>query len=277
MRAPSPARLALLERHVRPLRAARVDLARAADGRWWVVGDRTDAPIGLGYALENRIVASRMLPNIIRECHVERLAHFFLSVQEMLRGLAPEHRHNPRIVLLSQGPSGPNYFEDAYLARYLGYTLVESGDLAVRDDRVYLKTLSGLLAVDVILRRLSDEYCDPLEIRTDNYLGVAGLLQASRLGNVAIVNSLGTSLVESLSLWPFLAGIAAPMLEMKKGWVISNFSTRRSFTSIGFIVRSISPYSSLFNIPMKSEYSWYRKFSSVVAEIFSHSSMLSPS
>ena len=191
------------------------DLARTADGRWWVVGDRTDAPLGLGYALENRLASSRMLPNAIRECQVERLAHFFMTLQQTLRELAPQHRENPRVVLLTHGPSGPSYFEDAYLARYLGYTLVEGGDMAVRDDRVYLKTLSGLLPVDIILRRLSDQYCDPLEVRSGKYLGVPGLLQAAQLGNVAIANALGTSLVESPSLLPFLPGIARHWLDQE--------------------------------------------------------------
>lgn len=184
------------------------DLARAPDGRWWVVGDRTDAPLGLGYALENRIVTSRMLSKAIHNFNVERLAGFFMTLQETLRELAPSHRDNPRIVLLSHGPSGPNYFEDAYLARYLGYTLVEGGDLAVRDDHVFLKTLGGLLPVDVILRRLSDEFCDPLELRGTAGLGVPGLLQAARLGNVTVTNALGSSLVESPSLMPFLPGLA---------------------------------------------------------------------
>ena len=149
-----------------------------------------------------------MLPNAIRQFHIERLAPFFKTWQSSLRDLAPAHRDNPRIVLLSHGPSGPNYFEDAYLARYLGYTLVEGGDLAVRDNYVYLKTLAGLLPVDVILRRMSDEFCDPLETRSKAGLGVPGLLQAARLGHVAIANTLGSSLVESPSLIPFLPGIS---------------------------------------------------------------------
>ena len=177
-----------------------------------MVGDRTDAPLGLGYALENRIATSRMLPSAIRHFNIERLAPFFRAVQETLRDLAPAHRDNPRIVLLSHGPSGPNYFEDTYLARYLGYTLVEGGDLAVRDDHVYMKTLAGLLPVDVILRRLSDEFCDPLELRGTAGLGVPGLLQAARLGHVAVTNALGSSLVESPSLVPFLPGIARELL-----------------------------------------------------------------
>ena len=188
------------------------DLARAPDGRWWVVGDRTDAPLGLGYALENRIVTSRMLPNAIRDFNIERLAPFFKTLQETLRELAPAHRDNPRIALLSHGPSGPNYFEDAYLSRYLGFTLVEGGDLAVRDNHVYMKTLAGLSPVDVILRRLSDEFCDPLESRSKAGLGVPGLLQAARLGHVVVANALGSSLVESPSLIPFLPRIAREWL-----------------------------------------------------------------
>jgi len=185
-----------------------VDLARSADGKWWVMGDRTDAPLGVGYALENRIVTSRILPEVMRQCQVERLASFFIKLRETLRQLAPERRENPRIVLLSHGPTGPNYFEDAYLARYLGYTLVEGADLAVRDNRVFMKTLSGLLPVDVIFRRLSDRYSDPLEVRSENSLGVAGLLQAVRAGHVAVANALGSSLVESPALLPFLPRIA---------------------------------------------------------------------
>ncbi len=188
------------------------DLARAADGRWWVARDRTDAPLGLGYALENRILASRMLPNAIRRFYIERLAPFFIRLQETLRDLTAARRDNPRIVLLSQGPSGANYFEDAYLARYLGYTLVEGGDLAVRDDHVFLKTLAGLLPVDVVLRRISDEDCDPLESGSAAEYGVPGLLQAARLGHVAVANALGSSLVESPSLMPFLPGIAREWL-----------------------------------------------------------------
>lgn len=188
------------------------DLARAPDGKWWVIGDRTDAPFGVGYALENRIVMSRMLPNIVRQCNVHRLATFFIALQETLRRMAPERRANPRIVLLSQGPANPNYFEDSYLARYLGYTLVESADLAVREDRVFLKTLGGLLPVDVIFRRLGDRKSDSLELHGEPSLGVAGLLQAVRAGNVAIANSLGSSLVESPAFIPYLANLCQQLL-----------------------------------------------------------------
>ncbi|HEY1600761.1 MAG TPA: circularly permuted type 2 ATP-grasp protein [Pirellulales bacterium] len=188
------------------------DLARAPDGRWWVVADRTDAPLGAGYALENRIVISRMLPNIIRRCRVERLAPFFIALRETFRDLAPKQSQNPRIVLLSQGPKSPHYFEDAYLARYLGYTLVESDDLTVRDDHVLLKTLGGLLPVDVVFRRLSDEYADPLELRNDPAIGVPGLLEAVRAGNVAVANSLGSSLVEAAVFMSYLPTLCRALL-----------------------------------------------------------------
>ena len=172
-------------------------LARSTDGQWQVLADRTQVPSGAGYALENRIVISRMLPHVFHDCQVQRLATFFMTLRDTLRSLALHHRENPRIVLLSPGPRSPTYFEDAYLARYLGYTLVAGDDLAVRDYRVYLKTLGGLLPVDVILRRVYDEDCDPLELRSDSLLGVPGLVQAARSGNVAIANSLGSGLLEA--------------------------------------------------------------------------------
>ncbi len=188
------------------------DLLRNEQGEWIVVGDRTDAAQGAGYALENRIVTSRLLPSIMHDCRVERLASFFIAMQEMLRSVAPQHRENPRIVLLSQGPSSPGYFEDAYLARYLGYTLVETGDLTVRSDRVMLKTLGGLLQVDVILRRLSDVHSDPLEVRSDPAMGVAGLLQAVRAGHVAVANPLGSGLMEAPAFFPYLPQLCRELL-----------------------------------------------------------------
>lgn len=183
------------------------DLARSPDGQWWVLGDRTEAPSGLGFALENRIIVSRVLPEAFQDCHVARLATFFIELRETLHNLAPEHRENPRIVLLSQGPESPNYFEDAYLSRYLGYTLAMAGDLTVRGGRAMLKTLGGLLPVDVILRRPNSESCDPLELDPRSPAGVAGLTQALRAGNVAMANALGTGIVESpifMAFFPML-------------------------------------------------------------------------
>ena len=149
-----------------------VDLARAPDGQWWALADRTQAPSGAGYTLENRIVLSRSLPEAFRDCQVQRLASFFWAQRDTLAALSTAHRDTPRVVLLTPGPLNETYFEHAYLARYLGFTLVEGGDLTVRDRRVFIKTLDGLQPVDVIFRRLDDSYCDPLELRADSTLGV---------------------------------------------------------------------------------------------------------
>jgi uncharacterized circularly permuted ATP-grasp superfamily protein/uncharacterized alpha-E superfamily protein len=180
------------------------NVARGADGILRVLGDRTQSPSGAGYALENRVVLSRMLPEAFRDCRVQRLAPFFGKLRDTLCEIAPHNRDNPRIVLLTPGPYNETYFEHAYLARYLGYTLVEGGDLTVRDNRVYLKVLGGLQPVDVIFRRLDDDYCDPLELRPDSFLGVPGLVQAVRAGNVAVANALGTGLLETVGLLAFL-------------------------------------------------------------------------
>jgi uncharacterized circularly permuted ATP-grasp superfamily protein/uncharacterized alpha-E superfamily protein len=188
------------------------DLARSPDGRWWVVSDRSRAPFGLGYVLENRIVTSRMLPALFRECKVQRLASFFIALKESLRERAARYKDNPRVVIWTKGPQSRAYFEDAYLARYLGYQLVEGGDLAVRENRVMLKTLGGLLPVEVIFRRLEDEDCDPVELNPDSLSGVAGLLEVVRSGNLSMANPLGSRLVESPLFMAFLPGICRYLL-----------------------------------------------------------------
>jgi len=188
------------------------DLGRSPDGQWWVLADRTEAPSGLGFALENRVVISRMLPDVFHQCRVERLAPFFIKVQETLRGLSPQHRDNPYVVLLSHGPTSPNYFEDAYLARYLGYSLVEGDDLAVRNRTVMLKTLGGLLPVDVILRRQNSDECDPLELNGSSFKGVPGLTHAVRCEQVGVANGLGSGLVESAAFMAFLPRLCQAML-----------------------------------------------------------------
>jgi uncharacterized circularly permuted ATP-grasp superfamily protein/uncharacterized alpha-E superfamily protein len=188
------------------------DLVRESSGAWNVLVDRTQAPSGAGYALENRIIVSRVLPDEFRECHVQRLAPYFQQVRRTMAALAPHDRDNPRVVLLSPGPYNATYFEQAFLAQYLGYMLVEGADLTVRDGGVYLKTLGGLHRVDVILRRLNDDFCDPLELRADSALGVPGLLQAVRDGNVAVANALGSGVVQTAALMPFLPGVCRALL-----------------------------------------------------------------
>jgi len=180
------------------------DVARSPDGRWWVTGDRTRSPSGLGFAVENRVVTGRVQHQAFRSARVMRLAPFFQRLRETLRESAPRRRENPRIVLLSRGPDSPTYFEDVYLARYLGYTLAEGGDLAVRDDRVMVKTLVGLLPVEVLLRRVSDGDCDPVELNSLSLTGVSGLADVVRGGHVAVANSLGCAIAETPALIPFL-------------------------------------------------------------------------
>ncbi|MGO9600925.1 MAG: circularly permuted type 2 ATP-grasp protein [Isosphaeraceae bacterium] len=200
-----------------------VNLGRSADGNIVALGDRTQAPSGAGYALENRLVLSRMLPDVFRDCQVQRLAPFFQSVRDILQSIAPHNRDNPRVVLLTPGPYNETYFEHAFLAGYLGYTMVEGGDLLVRGNRVYLKLLGGLQPVDVILRRVDDDYCDPLELRGGSFLGVPGLLQVLRAGNVAMANALGSGLVETPALMAYLPAICRELLgeNLKVPWAES--------------------------------------------------------
>ncbi len=187
-------------------------LARSPAGSWWVVADRTQAAVGPGYAVENRIVISRMVPHIFHHCQVERLASFFIELRNRLGSLAARHKASPHVVLLSPGPSTPTYFEDAYLSRYLGYPLVEGEDLTVRDNRVFLKTLGGLVAVDALLRRVMDQDCDPLELNGHSAVGIPGLVHATRAGRVVVANALGSGLVEAPALMAFLPRICERLL-----------------------------------------------------------------
>jgi len=188
------------------------DLMRAPDGSWRVIADRTQAPAGVGYALRNRRVLARTLPEAFRATPVKRLGAFTDLFLASLQALAPWGAPTPRVVVLTPGPYNPAYFEHVYLARELGLTLVQGADLTVRDDVVFLKTLDGLRRVDVVYRRVDGAYCDPLELRDDSALGITGLLQAQRAGNVAIVNDPGAALVETPALLPFLPGLAERLL-----------------------------------------------------------------
>lgn len=187
-------------------------LARRPNGSWVVLGDRTQGPSGAGYAVENRIIVSRTLPQDFQNSNVVRLASFFIALRNTLANLARTHRDNPRVVLLTPGPSSSRYFEDVYLARYLGYALVEGGDLTVRGVEVFLKTLGGLLPVDVILRRMVDAECDPLELCPDSLSGIPGLVQAARDGQVVIANALGSGFLEAPILQPYLPAICRHLL-----------------------------------------------------------------
>ena len=183
------------------------DLARGPDGRMWVISDRTQAPSGMGYALENRYALNQVLPNIFENINVKHPLSFFNDLKQMLFDAAPQNKNNPNIVILTPGPHNETYFEHAYLASFLGYPLVMGSDLVVRHGKLWLKTLKKLKQVDVILRRVDDVFMDPLELREDSYLGVAGLLEVVREQQVTIVNPIGSGILENAGLIPFMNAI----------------------------------------------------------------------
>jgi len=193
------------------LHIAAFDLARGPDGHWWVVSQRTQAPSGLGYLLENRLAISRQFPEAFEAMQVQRLASTYGALVESLKRSSPAGQ-DALIALLTPGPYNETYFEHAYLARYLGLSLVEGSDLTVRDDRLYLKTLQGLKPVHGLLKRVDDEFLDPLELRSDSTLGVPGLLQAVRAGNVLLANAPGSAFLESPALLGFLPALARHLL-----------------------------------------------------------------
>lgn len=188
------------------------DLARSPDGRWWVLSDRLETPAGIGYTLENRFITSHVLPEVFRQCGVMRLQPFFQTMRESFERLVRRKTEQPSIVMLTSGPANESYYEQSFLARNLGYPLVEGADLAVRDHCVYLKTVGGMERVDVILRRVESDYCDPLELRDDSLLGIPGLVHAARVGNVVIANSLGAGFLQTPALAAFLPTLCKQML-----------------------------------------------------------------
>lgn len=187
------------------------DMIRREDGSMLVLSDRTQAPSGMGYALENRTVMSRVFPSLFRDSHVHRLATFFQQLRAKLISLCP-HQARPRIAVLTPGPRNETYFEHAYLANYLGFYLVQSDDLVVRNGFLWMKSLDGLNRVDVLLRRVDDWYCDPVELRSDSRLGVAGMLDVVRSGNLVVANPLGSGVLENPVLMKYLPAISKALL-----------------------------------------------------------------
>ena len=187
-----------------------VDLGRGPDGNWWVLDDRTQAPSGAGYALENRMVLSGAFPELYGAMNVQRLAPFFSDFRGSLADAA--HRSDPRICLLTPGPFSETYFEQARLARYLGFLLVEGDDLVVREGQAYVRTIAGLKRADVIWRRVDADFIDPLELNSASQLGVPGLLEAIRAGGVVVSNMPGSGLVESRALLSFLPALCRHLL-----------------------------------------------------------------
>ena len=186
------------------------DIGRGPDGRWWVLGDRSQAPSGAGYALANRLVLARAFPALYRDMNVERLAPFFEAFRLGLTSMA--QRSNPRICLLTPGPFNETYFEQAYLARYLGLLLVEGGDLTMRDGKVNVRTIAGLKRADVIWRRIDSDFADPLELNAHSRLGVPGLVDALREGGVVIANALGSGVLEAPAMMSFMPKLCRKLL-----------------------------------------------------------------
>lgn len=205
-----------------------VDIARAPNGKWWAVSDRTQAPTGAGYALENRTIISSAFPELFRDLNIQRLSGFFSSMRDSLshwgrQCAQKQHQTNPNIeplsvgeqpliVILTPGPFNETYHEQSYLAGYLGFPLVQGNDLTVRNGVVLLKTISGLKPVHVILRRLDDDFCDPLELNASSLLGVSGLTEVVRQGHVLIANSLGSNILQSGALLGFLPALSQRLM-----------------------------------------------------------------
>ncbi len=187
------------------------DMVRMTDGNMCVLSDRTQAPSGAGYVLENRTVMSRVFPSIYRESHVHRIASFYQRLRLKLASLSPND-DLPCIALLTPGGMNESRFEHAYLANYLGLPLVQSGDLLVRNGFLWMKSLDGLTRVDVLLRRVDDIFCDPVELRSDSRIGVPGLLEVVRNGRVVIANPLGSGVLENPALLKYLPAIGKSLL-----------------------------------------------------------------
>ena len=192
------------------LRLYAADVGRGPDGRWRVLADRTQAPSGLGYALENRMVLARAFPDLFADLHVERLQPFFQAFRASIAAAC--ERSDPRICLLTSGPYSSTYVEQAALARYLGFLLVEGDDLVVQDGRLHVRTVAGLKRADAIWRRIDADYLDPMELRSDSRLGVPGLMEVLRRGGAVVGNMPGAGVLESGALSPYLPRIAEALV-----------------------------------------------------------------
>ncbi len=185
------------------------EIGRGPDGRWWVLGDRTEAPSGAGFALENRVATSRIFPDLFAQSNVHRLSGFFRDFRDALAGLRGDGPG--RAGILTAGPMTDTYFEHAYIARYLGLPLLEGGDLTVEGGALKVRTVGGPLPIDVLWRRLDAIWADPLELVEASHLGTPGLISALRQGSVTLVNALGVGVLEAQAMQAFLPGICKAM------------------------------------------------------------------
>ena len=180
------------------------DLIRDAAGKYFVLEDNGRTPSGVSYVLENRQVMKRVLPNLFSAYRVRAIEDYPYNLLRTLKHVAPHHADNPTIAVLSPGMYNSAYFEHSFLARQMGVELVEGRDLLVENGFVYMRSTAGLRRVDVIYRRLDDDFLDPLCFRSDSYLGVAGLMNAYRMGNVAVANAVGTGVSDDKAIYPFV-------------------------------------------------------------------------
>ncbi|MBO0841686.1 MAG: circularly permuted type 2 ATP-grasp protein [Nocardioides sp.] len=200
-------------REPRPLVLAATDLGRGPDGEWRVLADRTQAPSGIGYAMENRRVISRVLPELYRQAGLHRMEPYFAALRSALLQSAEGDRADPRVVVLSPGTHSETAYDQAFLASVLGFPLVQGTDLTVRGGEVWMLGPGDQLErVDVILRRVDTDYSDPLELRGDSQLGVAGLVEAVRRGRVKVVNGFGAGVLENPALMPYLPAACEALL-----------------------------------------------------------------
>jgi len=189
-----------------------VDLCRSANGAFVALGDRAAAPSGAGYAMADRRVVSRVLPELFRRSAPRGLGNFFHSILGSLRAVAPTGAENPRVVVLSPGTHSETAFDQAFLASMLGLPLVESADLTVRNGRLWMRALGRYEPVDVVLRRVDAAWSDPLDLRPDSQLGVVGLTEVCRRGTVTVVNGLGSGVLENPGLLPYLPELCRELL-----------------------------------------------------------------
>ena len=189
------------------------DISRGPNGKFWVINDRTQSPSGLGYAIENRLTMNSVLNDLYPNIEIQKIAKFIEGFKLMLKKVASKNNENPLVTLLTPGPHNETYFEHAYLSSFLDLTLVQGEDLLTKNNQLWLKSLSGLKKVDAIIRRVDSKYCDPLELRNDSQLGVAGLLNVVREDNVSMINPIGVGILENIGLNPFMKNIAKFLLD----------------------------------------------------------------
>jgi uncharacterized circularly permuted ATP-grasp superfamily protein len=183
---------------------AGIDLVRGSDGRFVVLEDNLRTPSGVSYVLENRQVMKRVFPRIFARSQVRSVRFYPTMLRQALSAFGPASAADPHIVVLTPGPHNAAYFEHSFLARGMGCELVQGSDLFVHDDRVYVKTTSGPSVVDVIYRRIDDDFLDPTAFRADSLLGVPGIVRAYAAGNVVLANAIGNGVADDKAIYPFV-------------------------------------------------------------------------